>query len=121
MEAIERMDADVISIENARSNDEGLFQLAEGSYRREVGPGVFDVHSVRTPEVEEMQDRLEGYLRHLQPEQIWVNPDCGLKTRTWDDVLPALANMIKAVEELRSIHSGERSGFQPEMIEKRGG
>lgn len=121
LEAIERMDADVISIENARSNDEGLFQLAEGGYRREVGPGVFDVHSVRTPEVEEMQDRLEGYLRHLQPEQIWVNPDCGLKTRTWDDVLPALANMIKAVEELRSIHSGERSGFQPEMIEKRGG
>lgn len=118
LEAIERMDADVISIENARSQDEGLVQLAEGGYQREVGPGVYDVHSVRAPEVKEMRSRLEGYLKHLRPEQIWVNPDCGLKTRTWEDTLPALTNMIAAVHELRKVHGVNRDELQRETIEK---
>jgi 5-methyltetrahydropteroyltriglutamate--homocysteine methyltransferase len=96
-----------------------LLQLAEGGYCREIGPGVYDVHSVRAPETEEMRGRLEGYVRHLKPEQIWVNPDCGLKTRTWEDVLPSLTNMIKAVEELRGIYGGDPSALLPEIVEKR--
>jgi 5-methyltetrahydropteroyltriglutamate--homocysteine methyltransferase len=117
--AIERMDADVISIENARSNDEGLVQLAEDGYQREIGPGVYDVHSVRAPAAEEMLGRLEGFLQHLRPEQIWVNPDCGLKTRTWEDTLPALANMVEAVRTLRSAHGMDQSELQREFVEKR--
>ncbi len=120
LEAIERMDADVISIENARSNDEGLVQLAEGGYRREIGPGVYDVHSVKAPEVNEMRIRLEGYLQHLSPEQIWVNPDCGLKTRTWVDTLPALTNMVAAVQELRLARGADHREPQRSIVEKRG-
>jgi 5-methyltetrahydropteroyltriglutamate--homocysteine methyltransferase len=119
LEAIERMDADVISIENARSNDEGLVQLAEGGYQREIGPGVYDVHSVKAPKVKEMRNRLEGYLQHLSPEQIWVNPDCGLKTRTWEDTLPALTNMISAVQELRMARGADQSELQRETVKKR--
>ena len=101
MEAIDRLDADVISIENARSDDETLRELAESGYRREVGPGVYDVHSSVTPQVEQISAKLRTFLQHLQAEQIWVNPDCGLKTRAWDEVTVSLENIVSAVQKLR--------------------
>jgi 5-methyltetrahydropteroyltriglutamate--homocysteine methyltransferase len=99
--AIERMDADVISIENTRSGDANLEHLAAAAYPREVGPGVYDVHSPNVPEAAQVKARLQVFLKHLRPEQIWVNPDCGLKTRPWEDVLPALTNIVEAVREVR--------------------
>lgn len=99
--AIDRMDADVISIENARSGDEMLRALAEYGYPREVGPGVYDIHSPVVPTVAFIEGKLQSFVKHLKPEQIWINPDCGLKTRAWDEVIPALRNMMAAVERLR--------------------
>ncbi len=99
--AIDRMDADVISIENARSGDETLRELAEYGYRREVGPGVYDVHSPVVPPTDQVRAKLETFLRHLDPAQVWVNPDCGLKTRAWEEVIPALTNIVAAVRALR--------------------
>ncbi len=99
--AIDRLDADVISIENARSGDETLRELAEYGYPREVGPGVYDVHSPVVPEAEAILAKLRTFLRHLRPEQIWVNPDCGLKTRRWEEVIPTLRNLVAAARALR--------------------
>lgn len=100
--AIDRLNADVILIENARSGDETIQELADYGYRREVGPGVYDVHSSVIPPVERVKARLRAFAQVLQPEQIWVNPDCGLKTREWDEVLPALGNVAEAVRQLRA-------------------
>jgi len=99
--AIERMDADVISIENTRSGDANLEHLAAAAYPREVGPGVYDVHSANIPQAAQIKSRLQVFLKHLRPEQIWVNPDCGLKTRPWEDVLPSLTHIVEAVRDLR--------------------
>ncbi|MFQ5943702.1 MAG: 5-methyltetrahydropteroyltriglutamate--homocysteine S-methyltransferase [Anaerolineales bacterium] len=99
--AIDRLNADVILIENARSGDETLHELAEYGYSREVGPGVYDVHTPNIPRVEDVKARLKAFSEHFQPEQIWVNPDCGLKTRNWDEVLPALGNMAEAAKQGR--------------------
>jgi 5-methyltetrahydropteroyltriglutamate--homocysteine methyltransferase len=110
--AIDGLNADVISIENARSGDETLRELAEYGYSREVGPGVYDVHTSNIPEIDQVKARLKAYSEHLNPEQIWVNPDCGLKTRNWDEVLPALGNMAQAARQARE----ELEGV-PEPIE----
>ncbi len=104
--AIDRLDADVISIENARSGDEMLRALAEYGYPREVGPGVYDIHSPVVPTVAFIAGKLESFIQHLKPEQIWVNPDCGLKTRVWDEVIPALRNMLDVVRQARSQVTG---------------
>jgi 5-methyltetrahydropteroyltriglutamate--homocysteine methyltransferase len=101
MEAIDRMDADVISIENARSGDETLRELARSGYPREVGPGVYDVHSSVVPEAGQIQAKLRTFLKHLRPELVWVNPDCGLKTRGWEEVKPSLAHLVLAARTLR--------------------
>ncbi|HOT93177.1 MAG TPA: 5-methyltetrahydropteroyltriglutamate--homocysteine S-methyltransferase [Anaerolineae bacterium] len=106
--AIDRLDADVISIENARSGDEMLRALAEYGYPREVGPGVYDIHSPVVPTVAFIAGKLASFVQHLKPEQIWVNPDCGLKTRAWDEVIPALRNMMEAVQQVRSKESETR-------------
>jgi 5-methyltetrahydropteroyltriglutamate--homocysteine methyltransferase len=100
-QAIDGLNADVILIENARSGDETLHELADYGYGREVGPGVYDVHSSNIPEVEHIKTRLRTYSRHLRPDQIWVNPDCGLKTRNWEEVLPSLGNIAEAVRQIR--------------------
>ncbi len=100
--AIDRLDADVISIENARSGDDMLQALAEYGYPREVGPGVYDIHSPVVPTVTFIEAKLRMFVKHLKQEQIWVNPDCGLKTRAWAEVLPSLRNMLKAVAMLRT-------------------
>ncbi len=106
IEAIGNMDADVISIESSRSQMELLEAFETYRYPNEIGPGVYDIHSPRVPGTREMQDLLMLAARHLAPDQIWVNPDCGLKTRSWEEVKPALANMVKAARAVRSELAG---------------
>jgi len=98
---IERMDADVISIENARSGSELLQGLEHYKYPNEIGPGVYDIHSPRVPSTTEITGALKSMARVLDGAQIWVNPDCGLKTRGWDETLAALKNMVAAANEMR--------------------
>ncbi|MBT1444595.1 5-methyltetrahydropteroyltriglutamate--homocysteine S-methyltransferase [Shewanella sp. JM162201] len=99
--AIAAMDADVITIETSRSAMELLNAFEEFDYPAEIGPGVYDIHSPNTPEVEAMVALMERAARRIAIRQLWVNPDCGLKTRTWDEVEPALRNMVAATRELR--------------------
>ncbi|WP_033074691.1 5-methyltetrahydropteroyltriglutamate--homocysteine S-methyltransferase [Sphingopyxis sp. MWB1] len=99
--AIGAMDADVISIETARSQMELLDAFASYSYPNEVGPGVYDIHSPRIPATDEMMQLLSLAGKHVPAEQIWVNPDCGLKTRKWEEVRPALVAMVAAAHAMR--------------------
>jgi len=100
--AIGDMDADVISIETARSQMELLDAFASYAYPNAVGPGVYDIHSPRIPATSEMTDLLALAGRHVPPAQLWVNPDCGLKTRKWDEVRPALVAMVAAAKAMRA-------------------
>ncbi len=102
MDAIEDMDADVISIENARSDNSLLKIFKERGYKGEIGPGVYDIHSPRIPSTQEMIEQIEAILEVLPTEKVWVNPDCGLKTRKWPEVKPSLENMVKAAKEVRA-------------------
>lgn len=101
MRTIEAMDADVISIETVRSGNELLKIFKEVGYEQEVGPSVYDIHSPRIPSVEKMVEQIKLLLEVLPKEQLWINPDCGLKTRKWGEVKPSLINMVKAVEIVR--------------------
>jgi 5-methyltetrahydropteroyltriglutamate--homocysteine methyltransferase len=105
MAAIAKMDADAISIETTRSRMELLdaFQPGAGhaGYPAEIGPGVWDIHSPRVPDAQEMTALLGLARRRLEDWQIWVNPDCGLKTRKWEEVRPALEHMVAAARSLR--------------------
>jgi 5-methyltetrahydropteroyltriglutamate--homocysteine methyltransferase len=101
IEAIADMDADVISIEASRSKMELLESFDEFDYPNEIGPGVYDIHSPRVPSVEEMEGLIRKALDVLDSDQMWVNPDCGLKTRRWVEVRPALENMVEAAENAR--------------------
>jgi 5-methyltetrahydropteroyltriglutamate--homocysteine methyltransferase len=98
---IEEMDADVISIETARSGNELLKIFAKIGYKQEVGPGVYDIHSPRIPSIEEIVEQIYKLLEVLPKEQLWINPDCGLKTRKWKEVKQSLENMVKAVRIVR--------------------
>jgi len=98
LEHIAAMDADVITIETSRSQMELLEAFAGFKYPNEIGPGVYDIHSPRVPAVAEMVTLLEKASALLPPENIWVNPDCGLKTRQWPETKQALINMVKATE-----------------------
>jgi 5-methyltetrahydropteroyltriglutamate--homocysteine methyltransferase len=99
---IARMDADAISIENARSGSELLEAFKEYKYPNEIGPGVYDIHSPRVPSTTEIVDALNRMRVVLDRRQIWVNPDCGLKTRGWEETLPSLRNMVEAARQLRA-------------------
>jgi 5-methyltetrahydropteroyltriglutamate--homocysteine methyltransferase len=101
IEAVAQMDADVISIETSRSQMELLHTFAEYHYPNGIGPGVYDIHSPRIPSEEEMEGLLKKASRVLSPAQLWVNPDCGLKTRRWEEVRPALAAMVEAAQAMR--------------------
>jgi len=101
LRVIEKMDADVISIENARSGSELLQGFEQYKYPNEIGPGVYDIHSPRVPSTAEMTAALASMNKVLDGRQIWVNPDCGLKTRGWEETLPALKNMVQAAKEMR--------------------
>jgi len=103
IDAIGAMDADVISIETSRSRMELLDAFKTYKYPNEIGPGVYDIHSPRVPEIGEMADLLRLARLRLADEQLWINPDCGLKTRKWEEVKPALVNMVAAARELRAL------------------
>nr|XP_010932648.1 5-methyltetrahydropteroyltriglutamate--homocysteine methyltransferase 2 [Elaeis guineensis] len=96
------MDADVITIENSRSDEKLLSVFREGvKYGAGIGPGVYDIHSPRIPSTEEIADRINKMLAVLESNILWVNPDCGLKTRKYTEVKPALTNMVAAAKTLR--------------------
>lgn len=102
LQAIDNMQADVLTIENSRSGDEMLRALAGYGYSRDIGPGVYDIHSPVVPETSTMLGRIKLFIEcGLAPERLWVNPDCGLKTRKWSEVKPALANMVEAATAAR--------------------
>lgn len=101
IESIAAMDADVISIECSRSQMELLEAFTDFKYPNEIGPGVYDIHSPRVPETQEMVDLLEKAKLNLNERQIWVNPDCGLKTRGWPEVETSLKNMVDAAKQMR--------------------
>jgi 5-methyltetrahydropteroyltriglutamate--homocysteine methyltransferase len=99
--SIAEMDADVLSIETTRSRMELLRSFSTFRYPNQIGPGVYDIHSPRVPTVEEMEELLTKALAVLQPWQLWVNPDCGLKTREWKEVEPSLVALVTAARRLR--------------------
>ena len=102
MEAIAQMDADVITIETSRSDMELLDAFDQFHYPNEIGPGVYDIHSPNIPSVESIIHLMEKAAQRIPAERLWVNPDCGLKTRNWEEVKPALRNMIAASRYLSS-------------------
>ncbi len=102
IDAIAELDADVITIETSRSNMELLDAFQDFDYPNEIGPGVYDIHSPNLPDTEWMVALMAKAAEKIPPERLWVNPDCGLKTRRWPEVEPALANLIAAAQALRS-------------------
>jgi len=101
MQAVAAMDADVITIETSRSDMKLLDVFESFSYPNEIGPGVYDIHSPNVPSVEQMTALIKLAAKRIPLENLWVNPDCGLKTRGWKEVELALANMVSAAEQLR--------------------
>lgn len=101
IEDIDAMDADVISFEASRSNLELLDALKAANFQTEVGPGVYDIHSPRVPSVSELENTIRKILAKLPKEQIWINPDCGLKTRAYKEVIESLKNMVAATQKVR--------------------
>ena len=110
IEAIAALDADVISIETSRSQMELLDAFVHYNYPNEIGPGVYDIHSPRIPTKDEMVTLLEKAAKVIDPSLLWVNPDCGLKTRGCDEVKPALENMIAAAKEMRNKSKTRKTG-----------
>ncbi|SUD39513.1 5-methyltetrahydropteroyltriglutamate/homocysteine S-methyltransferase [Ectopseudomonas mendocina] len=102
IESIAAMDADVITIETSRSDMELLEAFERFDYPNEIGPGVYDIHSPRVPDSAEMANLLRKAARRIPLERLWVNPDCGLKTRAWPETEAALVNMVAAVRQLRA-------------------
>lgn len=101
IDAIAELDADVITIETARSHMGLLDAFADFDYPNEIGPGIWDIHSPRVPSVEEMVGLIDSAMQWIPADRLWINPDCGLKTRQWDDVRPALANLVAAAGQVR--------------------
>ncbi|MFJ5364672.1 5-methyltetrahydropteroyltriglutamate--homocysteine S-methyltransferase [Pectobacterium punjabense] len=101
MDSIAALDADVITIETSRSDMELLESFEEFEYPNEIGPGVYDIHSPNVPSVEWMEALLKKAAQRIPAERLWVNPDCGLKTRGWPETRQALANMVQAAQRLR--------------------
>jgi 5-methyltetrahydropteroyltriglutamate--homocysteine methyltransferase len=102
---IDAMDADVITFEASRADLKILDALKEADFRTEVGPGVYDIHSARVPSVEEILATLEKMLEKVQKDKLWVNPDCGLKTRGEEETIPSLTNLVEAARLLREKNS----------------
>lgn len=100
--AIAALDADVLSIENSKSDAKLLRVFVDSAYPRHIGPGVYDIHSPRVPSEQEIRDRIEEMLQFLKPEQLWIDPDCGLKTRQWKETKEALVNMVNAAKYYRT-------------------
>ena len=101
MDSIAALDADVITIETSRSDMELLESFEEFDYPNEIGPGVYDIHSPNVPSVEWIESLLKKAAKRIPAERLWVNPDCGLKTRGWPETRAALSNMVQAAQNLR--------------------
>ena len=101
IEAIARMDADVITIETSRSDMELLDAFKGFQYPNDIGPGVYDIHSPNVPGTEQIVSLMNKAAERIPAERLWINPDCGLKTRSWEEVIPALKGMVAAARELR--------------------
>ncbi|KAL9100397.1 MAG: hypothetical protein Q9163_004219 [Psora crenata] len=99
--AIAALDADVLSIENSKSDAKLLKVFVDAAYPRHIGPGVYDIHSPRIPSEQEIKDRIQEMLQYLRPDQLWIDPDCGLKTRQWKETKPSLTNMVNAAKFYR--------------------
>jgi 5-methyltetrahydropteroyltriglutamate--homocysteine methyltransferase len=99
---IEKLDADVITFEATKSGLTLVSTLSQSNFKTQVGPGVYDIHSPRVPTSEEIFKALSGMLELLPKEKLWVNPDCGLKTRKEEEVIPSLKNMVRAAARMRS-------------------
>ena len=104
-QAIAALDADVLSIENSKSDAKLLKVFVDEAYPRHIGPGVYDIHSPRIPSEDEIKERIQEMLQYLKPEQLWVDPDCGLKTRQWKETKAALVNMVNAAKFYREKYS----------------
>ena len=100
-DAIDALDADVISIETSRSHGELIETFEKNTYRKEIGLGVYDIHSPRVPSINEIKGNITRALQTISPKQFWVNPDCGLKTRSEDETIAALKVMVQAAKEIR--------------------
>jgi len=100
-DAIRALDADVISIETSRSHGELIAAFEENTYDKEIGLGVYDIHSPRVPTTEEIKESVNRALKTISVQQFWINPDCGLKTRKEEETIGALKNMVKAAKEVR--------------------
>lgn len=107
---IDQMDADVISIENSRSKGELLDVFKKYRYKKGIGPGVYDIHSPAIPTKEDMVNLINKSLENLKPDQLWVNPDCGLKTRGYKETIPALKNMVEAAKAVRAKYRLTKKG-----------
>jgi 5-methyltetrahydropteroyltriglutamate--homocysteine methyltransferase len=109
IDQIARMDADVISIEASRSKMELLDAFREFDYPGEIGPGIWDIHSPRVPTVEELEQLLELAEQRIGRERLWVNPDCGLKTRGWPETRAALVNLVEVARRRRAERPAARA------------
>ena len=112
IEAVAELDADVISIETSRSQMELLDAFVGFKYPNEIGPGVYDIHSPRVVPQGEMEALLKKAVAVLKPEQVWVNPDCGLKTRKWEETKLCLKNMVGAAQAMRAAIGAQTEGLR---------
>lgn len=104
IDKIYELDADVISIETSRSGGDILEAFEKFNYDHQIGLGVYDVHSPEVPEVDKMKKVVERSLKVINPNNFWINPDCGLKTRKWEEVVPSLKNMVNLAQKLREVY-----------------
>ncbi len=110
VEAIDALDADVTTVEAARSHMHFVTDLAKANYQREIGPGVYDIHSPRVPSLEEVTDNVEQIVAAIGAERVWINPDCGLKTRGYEEVEASLRNLVGAARLVRARLQSKRPG-----------
>ncbi len=115
IDSIAALDADVITIETARSNLELLSAFSNFAYPNEIGPGVYDIHSPRVPSIEEMEALLQKAAAVIPADNLWVNPDCGLKTRDWPEVTAALTNMVEAARRVRKSQVSRANKSRPNL------
>lgn len=103
IDAIDALDADVISIETSRSHGELITTFENNTYDKEIGLGVYDIHSPRVPSKDELKQNINRALKTIHPSQFWINPDCGLKTRNEVETIAALKVMVEAAKEIREL------------------
>ncbi|EGR0058065.1 5-methyltetrahydropteroyltriglutamate--homocysteine S-methyltransferase [Vibrio vulnificus] len=116
IESVAALDADVITIETSRSNMELLKAFEEFNYPNEIGPGVYDIHSPNIPSEEWIVDLVKKAAQKIPVERLWVNPDCGLKTRNWPETEAALANLVSAAKRLRNEFAKETTAVNSEAV-----